>query len=283
MAITIGEINELIVKRETDISYILTDGKEEIFLHFNQTPSPLKIGDKVQAFLYYDQKKRLCATLEQPLITTNKYGLVKVVNVHNDAGVFVDIGIAKDILLSKDYLPISKKLWPIVGDELYCILKLKSDQLVARLLNKNDIMLKPAPIEIGTEVQGIVSHLSDSGIGLFTSTLAYVFIHISLMRKSYRLGEKLSTKIININAHQDYNGSLIEQKELMRFNDSNTVLHALKSRGGVIPVGDASTPEEIYQYLHMSKGAFKRAVGLLYKEGLITIEDQRIILKDYQP
>ena len=87
MAIKIGEINELTVKRETDISYTLTDGYEDFFLHFNQTPNPLQIGEKVKAFLYYDQKKRLCATLEQPFITATKYGLVKVVNIHGDAGV----------------------------------------------------------------------------------------------------------------------------------------------------------------------------------------------------
>ncbi|HPX19973.1 MAG TPA: S1-like domain-containing RNA-binding protein [Bacilli bacterium] len=283
MAIKIGEINELTVKRETDISYTLTDGYEDFFLHFNQTPNPLQIGEKVKAFLYYDQKKRLCATLEQPFITATKYGLVKVVNIHGDAGVFVDIGISKDILLSKDFLPASKKLWPIVGDEIYCILKLKSDQLVARLLNKNDVDEIKSPLAIGSEVEGIVSHISDIGIGLFASSLAYIFVHKSLMRKTYRIGEKLTVKIININKHNDYNGSLIEQKELARIGDSKIILHALQVRGGVVPVGDASTPEEIFQAFKMSKGAFKRAVGLLYKEGLIIIEDQRIILKDFQP
>ncbi|HHU24396.1 MAG: S1-like domain-containing RNA-binding protein [Bacilli bacterium] len=283
MAIKIGEINELTVKRETDISYTLTDGYEDFFLHFNQTPNPLQIGEKVKAFLYFDQKKRLCATLEKPLITATQYGLVKVVNVHGEAGVFVDIGISKDILLSKDFLPAFKKQWPVVGDEIFCILKLKSDQLVARLINKNDINGNGTPLEIGSEAEGIVSHISESGIGLFTSALAYVFIHKSLMRKIYRIGEKITVKIININKHNDYNGTLIEQKELARISDSQIILRALNVRGGVAPVGDASTPEEIYQVFKMSKGAFKRAIGLLYKEGLLIIEDKRIVLKDYQP
>ena len=68
MELKIGEINKLEVLKETDISYTLTNGENTVFLHFNQTPNKLKVGDKVDAFLYFDQKKRLCATLEKPLI-----------------------------------------------------------------------------------------------------------------------------------------------------------------------------------------------------------------------
>ena len=48
--------------------------------------------------------------------------------------------------------------------------------------------------------------------------------------------------------------------------------------GGVIPLGNQSTPEEINKYFKMSKSAFKRAVGALYKERLIKIEDFKITL-----
>lgn len=111
----IGEIGKFIVKRETDISYTLSpddiDLTNYVFLHFNQATRKLNIGEKIEAFLYYDQKKRLCATMEKPLITTKQSGFVEVVNIC-DGGVFVNIGIAKDILLSNDYLPNNKLAWP---------------------------------------------------------------------------------------------------------------------------------------------------------------------------
>ena len=100
MPLNIGEINKLQVKRETDISYILyQDGEPyEVFMHFNQATKRLVEGDVVNAFLYYDGKHRLCATMEDPLITTTKHGFIKCVAVKENVGCFMNIGTAKDIL-----------------------------------------------------------------------------------------------------------------------------------------------------------------------------------------
>lgn len=278
LALKLGEINNLLVKRETDISYTLTDGKTDVFLHFNQALHQLTIGEKVDVFLYYDQKKRLCATMETPIITTKKYGKVKVVGI-NEAGVFVNIGIAKDILLSKDYLP-NYKLWPQVNDEVFCLLKVKNDQIVARLIQKSDIIETPNSLSIGQKVKATVMRLTNDGIGLYTDNYHYLFVHKSLMRQDYRLGDEIEVIIIYINKNNEYNASTILTKEKALIDDSDTILRILKSRGGVIQLGNLSLPEEIEQELYMSKKAFKRAVGHLYKKRLITISDYRITLID---
>lgn len=274
----IGEINKLEVLKETDIAYTLTNGKDEVFLHFNQTPRLLKVGERVDAFLYYDQKKRLCATLETPLITTEKYGFVEVVAI-SSGGVFVNIGINKDILLSKDYLTTSTNWWPKVGEKLPCILKVKTNQLTARIINKNDNIDQPHLFNVGDSASGVVSKLVPGGIGIYTNSFDYVFIHKSLLRKNFRLGEVVDFKIINVNQYNEYNASTIQNKEYSRLTDSDDILNHLKANGGVMRLGNASSPEEISQVLHMSKSAFKRAMGNLYKQQLIEIEDYKTILK----
>ena len=274
----IGEINKLEVLKETDIAYTLTNGKDEVFLHFNQTPRLLKVGERVDAFLYYDQKKRLCATLETPLITTEKYGFVEVVAI-SSGGVFVNIGINKDILLSKDYLTTSTNWWPKVGEKLPCILKVKTNQLTARIINKNDNIDQPHLFNVGDSASGVVSKLVPGGIGIYTNSFDYVFIHRSLLRKNFRLGEVVDFKIINVNQYNEYNASTIQNKEYSRLTDSDDILNHLKANGGVMRLGNASSPEEISQVLHMSKSAFKRAMGNLYKQQLIEIEDYKTILK----
>ena len=274
----IGQINKLEVLKETDIAYTLTNGKDEVFLHFNQTPRLLKVGEKVDAFLYYDQKKRLCATLETPLITTKKYGFVEVVAI-SSGGVFVNIGINKDILLSKDYLTTSPNGWPKVGEKLPCILKVKTNQLTARIINKNDEINQPHLLNVGDHASGVVSKLVPGGIGIYTNSFDYVFIHKSLLRKNFRLGEVVDFKVININQYNEYNASTIQNKEYSRLSDSDDILNHLKANGGVMYLGNASSPEEISKVLHMSKSAFKRAMGNLYKQHLIEIEDYKTILK----
>lgn len=61
-------------------------------------------------------------------------------------------------------------------------------------------------------------------------------------------------------------------------NDVETVLKALKKQGFLL-LTDKSSPESIKFHLQMSKKAFKKAVGQLYKEKLITLESDRIVLK----
>ena len=282
MPLNIGEINKFIVKRETDISYTLSPDDDElttyVFLHFNQATRKLEPGEQIDAFLYYDQKKRLCATMEMPLITTHKFGLVEVVDIMEKAGVLVNIGIAKDILLSKDYLPNYLSAWPKVGDKVPCILVEKQNQLVARPVIPQDLHFKEPPLTIGQTIAGRVVKINPEGMTICTSEYQFVYLHKSYLRKDYRIGEEVTCKIIHINEAGHYHASTIAQKEYARFSDSDIILNYLKKMGGIVPLGNASTPEEITRYFKMSKSAFKRAVGALYKQRLVTIEDHKITL-----
>src|SRR5690606_14583831 len=123
------------VDRKTDIAYSLKDEKgEEVFLHVNESGrEELKKGSLVEAFLYYDAKGRLAATLSRPKITVGDPGELEVVSVSPNLGVFLDLGISKDVLLSKDDLPKDESLWPQVGDKVYVDLKIKT-RMTARLV-----------------------------------------------------------------------------------------------------------------------------------------------------
>ncbi len=284
MSIQIGNINHLIVKKETDIAYTLypkDDNTNEIFLHFNQCNNKkLKPFDEVDAFLYYDNKHRLCATLEEPSISTTKYDFCKVVNVLEHSGAFININIAKDILLSKDDLPGSLSSWPKVGDYLPVTLKVKKDSLVVKIVSKDLVKnVNDITYNVGDTVSATVTHYSQSGITCLTDDYKPIFIFKSLMRKRYRLGERIDVKIINVNKDSEYNGTLIEQKELMISQDRDTLLNYLNNFGGVIPLGNKSTPDAIQHLFNMSKSAFKRAVGALYSDRIIEIEDYKIIKK----
>ena len=57
------------------------------------------------------------------------------------------------------------------------------------------------------------------------------------------------------------------------------LLSLIKEHGGVLPVGDDSSPEQIHSLTQMSKKVFKRAVGILLKRGEITAEGTQIKLK----
>ena len=77
--------------------------------------------------------------MKEPIITTYDWNWVKVVEVIPSLGVFVDIGVSKDILIPADEFPIYMPVWP-VGDELYCTLKLTNrDRLIALPARDSDM------------------------------------------------------------------------------------------------------------------------------------------------
>ena len=68
------------------------------------------------------------------------------------------------------------------------------------------------------------------------------------------------------------------QKEHMIDDDANTILEYLNTHKGVMNYTEDSDPLVIEHIFHMSKSAYKRALGHLYKENKIKITETKIIL-----
>ncbi|HAF0292662.1 TPA: hypothetical protein G9C53_005070, partial [Salmonella enterica subsp. enterica serovar Typhimurium var. 5-] len=114
---------ELTVARIADYGYFLTDGEEDVLLHSNDTDRTFEEGEKAEVFLFVDSRGRLTATTTIPKVTVGQYGWVPVVDVKPGVGIFLDIGISKDILLGEEDLPVMKNVWPQKGDLLYITLR----------------------------------------------------------------------------------------------------------------------------------------------------------------
>ena len=55
-------------------------------------------------------------------------------------------------------------------------------------------------------------------------------------------------------------------------------LSCLEAHGGFSTLTDKSPPEEIYAHFNVSKAAYKRALGALYKQQKIKLDKQKITL-----
>lgn len=277
MMFKVGEINHLKVNRKTDIGYMLESYDDEVFLHFNESNhQDLKPKDEVDAFLYYDNKGRLTATLHTPLITQSRPGFLEVKDIHPSLGVFLDMGISKDLLLSYDDLPVDHDLWPIKGDKVYVLLKAKS-KLVAKLPTKQEVILKPEnPIELMENVEAYVFRMGKEGLNLLTEEGHHIFVHQSMVKESPRLGQKVLVKV-TFESEKGYSGSLNKQKESAIFEDANDILSYVIRHDGM-PYTSDSDKDEIYKVFRLSKKAFKRALGHLYKERKIDFVDGKTVL-----
>ena len=60
--------------------------------------------------------------------------------------------------------------------------------------------------------------------------------------------------------------------------DAEKIVEKLLENNGILYLNDKSEPEDIQFALQMSKKAFKRAVGNLFKQKIVRIEEDRICL-----
>lgn len=276
MTLKMGEMNELVVLRESDIAYVLNTKEEEVFLHKKQTfRAKIEKDDMVNVFLYFDNQKRITATLKEPYIDVNRPGFVKVVDTNYHLGAFLDIGTIKDLLLSRDDLPMIKAQWPKVGDELFVRIKISKNQMTGKIIPRHSISEYLTPdtrLELNEKYEAFVVYLAEEGVVFTTKEGHVIFVYFKHLRKTYRLGEKAEVKILVEKGGYKYNGTLIEQKEIMIDKDAAYIKEYLENKGGVMPFGDKSDIEEIKEVFNMSKSAFKRALGVLYKAKVVNLE-----------
>jgi hypothetical protein len=260
------------------MSYILSDGHEEVFLHKKEATEPYQPGMKIRVFLYRDNLGRITASTKQPFISLGKAAFLFVVDVNPSLGVFLDNNLVKDLLCSKDDLPPSPTEWPIAGDRLFVTLKEKKGQLFAKPIPRKQISLyfsEPPSLTVEKTYSAWVQSIMDVGIVAFTENGEEIFVHINNIRQTIRLGQEVKPKILKLTETNEYVGTLIEQKEIMLQKDSLSILAYLDAHQGVMPYTDKSDPNAIQRIFKMSKAAFKRALGALYKSGYVMLDPEQ--------
>jgi len=283
----LGKLEKFIVDRETKLGYVLTqdDSDIEYFLHHNECNGRvLRMNDVVTAFLYVDKKGRIAATLYKPVIEVNETGLLKVVAVNPELGIFLHNGISKDILMPKDELPKNVRIWPQEDDYYPCELKTKFNKLIMKATNKEKILeacKKEERLNKEDKVTAYVYRITPEGINVVTEDLEIIFIFKTNYREKVRLGQKVEVRIIDIHDN-DYSGTMIENKEVQIVNDKEIIVEYLNKHNGVMLITEKSEPELINRLFNMSKGSFKKAIGGLLKENKIEILNDKIILIDYE-
>ncbi len=274
-----GKYYKFKVNRKTDLGYMLiTDNQEEVLMFYKESDKEYYEGDILSAFIYYDKKGRLCATTKEVLATVNKIGLLEVVSV-SEVGVYLNNLTSKDVLLSSDILPKDKSLWPEVKDRLFVLIKDKNKNLVAKIITKQDIKDTKISLNFLEETIAIVHHINKKGIACFTYDLKYIFIPYIFIRKKYRVGEIVNVRITKVLEDVAY-GMLTGQKEVQMREDESLILDYLKAHNNKMPFTAKSSSASIEQNFNMSRNAFKRALGALYKREVVYFDDKYTYLKE---
>lgn len=277
----IGGINELEIIRIGDIAYTLSDGENEIFFHKKEALKEHSVGEKVTVFIYQDSKKRICASENKPVITVLKPEFLKIVSYKEEVGYFLYDGMPKDLLLSADDYLFEDNTKPQIGDYLFVFLKATNGTFRARLVPKqmyDQFLVPKGELVINDFYEAFVNEINLNGVNCVTRDGFHIYIPRGNDRNYHRIGEMLNVQVIKEVDESHYHGTLLKNKVAQMDEDSKKIFNYLKKIEPVLFENDE--PIHIYSLFQMSKAAFKRAIGHLYKEGLVDINNSVISLRD---
>ena len=272
----LGEYQTLTIIKKVEFGVYLAEhegDERRVLLPAKQVPEGSKCGDTIEVFLYKDSKDRLIATTNKPALTLGGLAVLRVAEV-GKIGAFLDWGLEKDLFLP--YKEMTAKVQP--EEEVLVTLYIdKSQRLCASMKKLYDLLSTDAPYHKGDVVTGRVYEFSDN-FGTFVA----VDDKYSAMIPSHedtsklRIGDEIEARVVNVKPDGKLDITMRERAYLQMDADAEKVMGVIEEFAGVLPFTDKSSPEVIKRETGLSKSAFKRAVGRLYKERRIEINEKSI-------
>ena len=253
----------------------MKDAENKVLLPKKQVPADMEVGDPIDVFLYKDSNDRPFATVKEPKLTLGQTARLRVVSV-GKVGAFLDWGLEKDL-----FLPYREQTTQVkAGDEVIAALYLDKSERLCATMKVYPYLQKESPYQKDDVVTGMVYEISHN----FGAFVAVDDKYSALIPKKELYGElhvlqQISARVTGVKEDGKLDLGIRQKAHLQMSEDADKVLSLLREKKGFLPLHDKSSPEQIRETIGMSKNEFKRAIGHLYKEHLITLESDGIRLK----
>ncbi|MBP5384683.1 MAG: S1 RNA-binding domain-containing protein [Lachnospiraceae bacterium] len=272
----LGEMNRLTAVRKTEHGMYFSETKTEeetVLLPRSEVPADLKTGDVLTLFLYRDSSDRIVATVKEPKIRLHEVKLLQVKDT-GKIGAFVDWGLAKDLLLP--FREQTKKVSK--GEEILAALYIDKTGRLALTMNVYEYLQTDSAYKKDDTVSARVYLISDN-FGAFAAVddTYSALIPRKELFSEIRVGDVITARVTEVKDDGKLSLSIRKKAHEQMDDDAEIILRVIRSYGGKLPFNDKADPETIKNEFHMSKAAFKRAVGRLYKERRIEITPDSIV------
>ncbi|MBT0586411.1 CvfB family protein [Alteromonas oceanisediminis] len=277
--ITVGTMNRLTVVDELPFAYVLTDetSSDSVALTSIHAPKGCKIGMQLDVFVYYDHDGALVGKTSPAKLQRDKCALLTAVGV-TDFAAFFDWGLERDLMVLKhdQERPIAEGLDYLV--HLY------HDDDTQRLLGSTRLhyfypeTLEDNSLSAKSPVKAMVYAKTDLGYKVMINDALLGLMFFSDAVKPLRTGDTFNGFVKQVRSDGKVDVSMtidgIEQRKSLE----QQILDDLQAHGGLSTLTDKSPPEEIYAHFNVSKGAYKKAIGTLFKQKKILLSKDSIKL-----
>jgi len=267
----------IVVKKETFGVYLgeteEADRESRVLLPAKQVPEGCEAGDALRVFIYRDSQDRLIATTREPKLLLGGVAVLKCSQV-NRIGAFLDWGLEKDLLL-----PYHEQTRQVKsGEDVLAALYIDKSGRLAATMKVYPYLRKDPPYVVGDTVSGTVYQVAHNfGVFIAVDNMYSGMIPKREMQTSFTPGQVLKLRVTNVKEDGKLDLSAHEKAYIQRGEDAEAVLAVIREDyDGRLPFDDKAAPEKIQEVFGLSKAAFKRAVGKLYKERVIQLEEGEI-------
>ena len=274
--IKLGEVNRLSVEQKTDNGYVLVDDKQTpVLLPNNDASNQLELNSLCDVFVYKDNAGNFVATLQMPKIKLGEFAWLEARDV-NDTGAFMDWGMPKELLVP--YRHQNQNLIAGRFYMIYLLIDLMTDRLIGTTKINNFLDNSNLTVEVGDEVNLLVIDKSDLGYNVIINHKHKGLIYANEVFTALKAGDAIKGFIKLIRAENKIDVMLQRHGYEATEPIQELILAKLKNANGFLDLTDKSEPALIYKNFGVSKKVFKKAIGALYKEKCILIEEEGIRL-----
>lgn len=274
----LGKRNSLAVVREAPPGLYLDGGTDgEILLPGRYIPSGgAQPGERLEVFVYRDSEDRLVATTETPIVMVGECASLRVVSVKPGVGAFLDWGLEKDLLLPlrEQTRALRQKDWVIV----LVMLDDKSDRIMATARLSRWLDRTPPKYVAGQAVKLLIEAETPLGFRAIVNNAHHGLLYHTDLAGPLRIGQVTDGFVRAVREDGKIDLALDPAGYRRIAPLTEQIVGVLKAAGGYLPCHDKSSPEEIRMTFRASKKAFKQAIGALYRDKRIVIEDKGIRL-----
>jgi predicted RNA-binding protein (virulence factor B family) len=273
----IGEFNNLTIARRVTIGLFLTDGEQEVLLPKKYMPEIVEVGAQIKVFIYLDQGQRPIATTLRPYIRLNDFSYLRV-NHTNKFGAFMDWGLEKDL-----FVPFAEQSTKMETGKRYLVyffMDEKSERLVASSKINRFLSQEHPTYADQEEVEIIIKNATDLGFNVIVNKSHLGLVYKNEVFDTLRPGDKHKGFIKQVRTDGKIDVGLTPTFMAAQQDFVQIILDALQSNNGFLPLHDKSSPEDVQNLMKMSKKNFKKAVGHLYKNQKISIDENGLSIKN---
>lgn len=275
--VEIGKTNSLKVIKEVDFGLYLDGGEKygEILIPKRYVPADTEVDHYLDVFVYLDSEDRIIATTDLPFAEVGDFAYLKCIGV-TGIGAFLDWGLVKDL-----FVPFREQAHPMSEGLSYFVriyLDEETERIVASSKTNQFLDNSPHDFEVGQEVDLIIGTRSDLGVRVVVNEKYSGLIYHNEIFTTIKPGQKIKGYVQKVREDEKLDISLQQAGYEKVDAIAQNILDKLAKRGGYIEAGDKSSPETIKHVFGISKKVFKKAIGALYRNQQITIEEEGIRL-----